>query len=232
MRSAIVFCSLLLLWGCSPKSAPTEIPNSSQPAPADEAAVDPDDSTAQSEPGESLATEELVPPVDTGVPVPVADAEANIPKKRRYRRGGSKIRKGDRALELRKVVNGAGKRVTLESQKAPILVLTFGASWCSPCKKELPALEKLAKRYSPVDVAFVAVNIDSTIAVGKAFMKRSGLRRVLAVYDPKNGNVQSYDPPTMPSVFIIKEGIVKHLHPGYRSGDERALKKAIDRELN
>jgi thiol-disulfide isomerase/thioredoxin len=170
--------------------------------------------------------------VEATSPEETAPPEAAAPTAtKRYRRGGGKVRKGSRATELKQAVNGAGKRVTLESQKAPVLVLTFGASWCAPCKKELPALEKLAKRYARTDVAFVAVNIDSTIAKGKTFMKQAGLKRVLAVYDPKNISVRSYAPPTMPSVFIMNEGVVKHVHPGFRSGDERKLKKAIDREL-
>lgn len=233
MRNLMILCSVILVSACGPNSgqrsmptasgaaAPETPPTEDAPPPANEVAAD-----------TSAAVTPLHPEDAALPPTPPQEAEpTGVEAKKRYRRGGGKVRRGGRAIELRNAVNGSGKRVTLESHKAPILVLTFGASWCAPCKKELPELEKLAKGYAPSDVAFVAVNIDSTIATGKTFMKRAGLRRVQAVYDPKGTNVQSYDPPTMPSVFIMKEGIVKHLHAGFRSGDERKLKKAIDREL-
>lgn len=230
MRKAMILCSLMLAWACGAQGGKRNVPNSSGSVAQE---------TANSETASEAADEQTTPPSDEN-PAAVEEPDTTPPEeaeapaveaRKRYRRGGGKVRKGGRAAELRKAVNGAGKRVTLESQKAPVLVLTFGASWCAPCKKELPALEKLAKKYARSEVAFVAVNIDSTISVGKTFMKRAGLKRVLAVYDPKNTNARSYNPPTMPSVFIMKEGIVKHLHPGFRSGDERKLKKAIDREL-
>jgi thiol-disulfide isomerase/thioredoxin len=227
MHKLMILSSLMLAWACGSQSGKRSIPNTSDPVDHEEASSETVPTTPQPEES-SLPVEE----VEATSPEETAPPEAAAPTAtKRYRRGGGKVRKGSRATELKQAVNGAGKRVTLESQKAPVLVLTFGASWCAPCKKELPALEKLAKRYARTDVAFVAVNIDSTIAKGKTFMKQAGLKRVLAVYDPKNISVRSYAPPTMPSVFIMNEGVVKHVHPGFRSGDERKLKKAIDREL-
>ncbi len=232
MRTTIILYSLFWAMACTPKGQQTATPSSSESIEQEqENALVESEPQAEEESTSTEPAEEPASPSTEEPPVAEAPSEAIAPTKKRYRRGGGKVRRGDRALELKKVVNGAGRRVTLESHKAPILVLTFGASWCAPCKKELPALEKLARGYSPKDIAFIAVNIDSSIAKGKVFMKRSGLKRVLAVYDPKSTNVQSYDPPTMPSTFVINDGIVKHLHAGFHSGDERKLKRVIDREL-
>lgn len=148
-----------------------------------------------------------------------------------YRRSGAKVREGDRAVELARAVDETGNRVTLASLPAPVVVVTFGASWCDPCEKELPALDQLARTFDPAAVSFVAVNIDSTLDKGKRFMQRFGFERVRALYDPKQTSVGSYDPPTMPTLFIVNRGIVKHVHAGFRSGDESAIQKAIEREL-
>ncbi|MCP4445781.1 MAG: TlpA family protein disulfide reductase [Myxococcales bacterium] len=139
--------------------------------------------------------------------------------------------KGDRAAEFVSVKNGEGKKISIKSFKKKVVVLTFGASWCKPCRKELPAYEKLAKKYDKKKVIFIAVNIDSKVSKGKAFMKKSGVSTMLGVYDPKSSTVESYDPPTMPSTFVIKKGIVKHVHAGFRKGDTAALKKIIDKNL-
>ncbi len=143
----------------------------------------------------------------------------------------AKVRKGDRASKFVSVKDAAGKTFKLKKYKDRIVVLTFGASWCKPCKKELPAFEKLAKKYDKKKVIFVAVNIDSNLSKGKAFAKKAGLKQVVAVFDPKSSTVESFEPPTMPSTFIIKRGIVKHVHAGYRDGDIGKLAKLINKEL-
>ncbi len=143
----------------------------------------------------------------------------------------AKVRKGDRAAEFVSVKDGAGKRASLKKYKDQVVVLTFGASWCKPCGKELPAYEKLAKSYDSKKVVFLAVNIDTKTSKGKAFMKKAGLSTVVGLYDPKASTVESYDPPTMPSTFVIKKGIVRHVHAGYRKGDVAKLKKVIDKTL-
>jgi cytochrome c biogenesis protein CcmG, thiol:disulfide interchange protein DsbE len=143
------------------------------------------------------------------------------------------IKQGDRAAEFVSVVDGSGKAVSLKAFKDKVVVVTFGASWCEPCKKELPAYEKLAQKYQKrgAAVIFIAVNIDSEAGKGKKFMSQAGLRVVRAAYDKQKSTVESYDPPKMPSTFVIRRGIVKHVHAGYASGDENALSSVIDREL-
>jgi peroxiredoxin len=143
----------------------------------------------------------------------------------------AKVRKGDRAASFVAVKNGAGKAIKIKSYKDRVVVLTFGASWCKPCSKELPAFEKLSKKFDKKNVIFLAVNIDSKTSKGKAFMKKAGISNVMALYDPKSSTVESYEPPTMPSTFVIKKGIVKEVHAGYRSGDVAKLEKLIKKEL-
>ena len=142
----------------------------------------------------------------------------------------AKVRAGDRAASFVAVKDAKGKVVKLKSYKDRVVVLTFGASWCKPCKKELPAFEKLAKKYDSKEVVFLAINIDTKLAKGKEFMTNAGLKRVRALFDPKSSTIKSYDPPTMPSTFIIKKGIVKHVHAGYRGGDVEKLEKLIAKE--
>ncbi|MBL4632742.1 MAG: TlpA family protein disulfide reductase [Kofleriaceae bacterium] len=176
-----------------------------------------------SEPGDAVATDNSSGSSDT--------ATASTPdpnRKARYRKSGSKVVVGDKALDLSGAIDDNGNPVSLESYQAPVLVLTFGASWCAPCKKEIPALDKIAQGFDSSKVDFVAVNIDTSVKSGTKFMNSFGLTRVRSVFDPKNKSVRRYDPPTMPSVFIVREGIVKHVHAGFRSGDADKFKKLID----
>jgi len=142
----------------------------------------------------------------------------------------AKVRTGDRAAEFVKVTDKNGKRLKLRKYKKGVVVLTFGASWCPPCKEELPALEKLAAKYGS-SVTFIAVNIDNDRAKGKQFMRKVGLKRVLGAYDPQHSTVDTWEPPAMPTTFVISRGVVKHMHKGFRKGDGKKLAKAIDKEL-
>jgi hypothetical protein len=51
-------------------------------------------------------------------------------------------------------------------------------------------------------------------------------------YEPSGASAEAYDPATMPTTFVIDgHGIVRHIHAGYRRGDERALAAKLDRLL-
>ena len=123
--------------------------------------------------------------------------------------------------------------MSLKPLKGDVVVLTFGASWCEPCHKELPALERLAQHYKKAGakVVFMAVNIDNQKAKGKHFMDKAGLHAVRETFDTAKSTVEAYDPPKMPSVFVIKHGVVKYVHAGFTPGDEKKIASAIDHQL-
>jgi thiol-disulfide isomerase/thioredoxin len=141
----------------------------------------------------------------------------------------AEVNVGDRAPELVQAKDGRGKRVRLKGYQGKLVVLTFGASWCKPCKKELPAWEKLAKKYKGQSVVFLAVNIDKEPAKGAEFIKEARLVAMQAAYEPDGATVESYEPPTMPTTYVIDgRGIVRFRHEGYRAGDEKALGAKLD----
>lgn len=144
----------------------------------------------------------------------------------------AEVRGGDRAAEFIAAKDGRGRRVKLKQYRDKIVVITFGASWCQPCKKELPAWEALARQYKSKGVVFLAMNIDQDLAKGKQFIKDAGLKTMRAVYEPGGDTVKTYDPPTMPTTYVIDQrGIVRYLHAGYRKGDASKLAAQLDELL-
>lgn len=141
---------------------------------------------------------------------------------------------GDRAVEFRQVVDEDGEGASLREERGAIVVVTFGASWCDPCEKELPAFEDLAEHYAEAgaDVTFFAVNVDSELSTGRAFMDQFDFEHADALFDPNRATVRLYAPPAMPSTFIIdSRGLVRVVHEGYRPGDEDELREAVDQLL-
>ena len=105
------------------------------------------------------------------------------------------------------------------------VLYTFGASWCQPCHKELPAWDKIATKLAG-KVLFVSVNINNDAGEGKEFIDSLKLKHLFVVYmpDEQSAAMKAYDPDRMPSTFVIDpEGIVRIVQYGYDKGDEDKL---------
>lgn len=142
----------------------------------------------------------------------------------------AEIKVGDRAPELDAAKTEAGKDWKLKSQKGWVL-MTFGAKWCVPCAKELPAWDKLAPTFKG-KVTFVAVNVNNERKDGKKFHDKLKLKNMVRVYMPQEQATadEAYDTGTFPSTFVVDpKGIIRHIHTGYESGDEDKLKETLSK---
>ncbi len=143
----------------------------------------------------------------------------------------AEVKPGDRAPELDGARDERGKAFKLKAYRGKWVVMTFGGSWCKPCKKELPAWDRLAGKWAG-KVVFIAVNLDNDKAKGKKFMDGLKVRKMLRAYAPEETTAAAdiYSPPKQPSTYVIDpKGIVRDLHAGYESGDEAKLDRLLGR---
>ena len=115
----------------------------------------------------------------------------------------AEVKKGDRFVEL-DAKTAAGKKFRLKDMAGKWVLYTFGASWCEPCRKELPAWDKIAPKLAG-KVLFVSVNINNDAAEGKQFMDSLKLQpRLPGVLarrrQPGDEGLRSR---SMPSTFVI-----------------------------
>ena len=54
----------------------------------------------------------------------------------------------------------AGKAVNLAQYKGQVVMINFWASWCGPCRQEMPILEKLQRKYKPMGFTMIGVNVE------------------------------------------------------------------------
>jgi thiol-disulfide isomerase/thioredoxin len=112
-------------------------------------------------------------------------------------------------------------------EKDGIVLLDFWASWCEPCKKELPLLDKMAPRLRARGVEIVAVNIDDNRDKAAEFVRSHGLH-LTVVTDGAKKIVGAWEPPKMPSSFVVdKGGVVRAVHGGFEPGDEGKLEAEL-----
>ncbi len=143
----------------------------------------------------------------------------------------AEVKEGDHYVELDIAKTAAGKKFRLKDMAGHWVLYTFGAKWCQPCHKEIPAWDKLAPKYKG-KVIFVAVNINNDVEEGKKFVDSLKLKNMLAVFlpDDKSAAMKSYDPDHMPSTFVIDpKGIVRIVQYGYDAGDESKLADKLDK---
>jgi thiol-disulfide isomerase/thioredoxin len=72
-----------------------------------------------------------------------------------------------------------GKETTLAAYRGRILVVEFFATWCAPCRKDLPEISSLQEKFPPEQVAFVAVSADPTSGTAErvpAYVREMGLK--------------------------------------------------------
>jgi len=127
-----------------------------------------------------------------------------------------------------------GKSVTAADFKGKVVVMNLWATWCAPCKIEMPTLAKLAKQYEGKPVAVVAVSIDKPEAVNeaKAFIAQNAPLRFYNDPDAKLPWSIKPEAAGMPTTLILgKDGLERGRISGQADWDQAGAKSVIDKAL-
>jgi len=123
-----------------------------------------------------------------------------------------------------------GQNMRLQEQRGHVVLVNFWASWCGPCKQEMPHLNRLYEKYRASGFVLLGVNIDEDPRQAAASAQRMGLKFPVLLDGDKRVSRQ-YELSSMPSTVLIdRDGRVRHVHLGYRDGLEDTYEKQI-REL-
>ncbi|QKX16892.1 TlpA disulfide reductase family protein [Microbulbifer sp. YPW1] len=115
----------------------------------------------------------------------------------------------------------------LSEQRGEVIMLNFWASWCGPCREEMPLLNDLHARYEPVGFQVWGVNVDANREDAQAMLNKIPVEFPV-LFDSQSDVSKLFGVEAMPSsVFIDRDGKVRYVHKGYRSGDEAEYKKII-----
>ncbi len=120
----------------------------------------------------------------------------------------------------------------LEDEATKAVVISFFATWCAPCKKELPVLQQLWKAYEKDGLRIVVVSIDKekeAVASLAAFAEELGLTYPV-VSDRFNLLARRYlgATTTLPSLFITDgDGVIKSIHQSYDDDAAFELEKEL-----
>jgi thiol-disulfide isomerase/thioredoxin len=114
----------------------------------------------------------------------------------------------------------AGKAVNLEQFKGQVVMINFWASWCGPCRTEMPILEKLHAKYKPMGFTMVGINVEPDPKLAVDWLKSTPVSFPILL-DTKSEVSKLYQVAGMPSTVIVdRKGNLRWLHRGYKAGDE------------
>ena len=114
------------------------------------------------------------------------------------------------------------------------IVISFWATWCTPCKKELPHLQTLHDKYKDKGLTLITIAEDAPKTQPKVspYVKSKKLTFPVLL-DPDNEILHLFQGNTLPyRVVIDYEGDILETHQGYNPGDEVLLEKKINKLLN
>lgn len=120
-----------------------------------------------------------------------------------------------------------GANLKLSEYRGKVVLLNFWASWCGPCRQEMPLLEKMHNKYKGLGFTVMGVNVEENSAKAKGIVKKDKLTFPI-LFDTQSRASKLYQVSAMPSTVLIdRNGKMRYLHKGYKAGDEKTYVKWI-----
>lgn len=124
-----------------------------------------------------------------------------------------------------------GDVVRLSELRGSVVFINFWATWCLPCREEMPAMERLYREHRDAGFVMVAVSVDADSKVVPPFVTQHGLTFPVAL-DGKMDVANAYGVRALPSSFIVDaQGNLAALALGPRAWDNDASHALVERMI-
>ena len=101
-------------------------------------------------------------------------------------------------------INGNGATVSLDDWRGKVVLLNLWATWCVPCRKEMPALDRLQGALGSSDFEVVALSIDRAGAAGaRRFLDSIGIKNLKLYADPTAKLANTFRAPGLPMTILV-----------------------------
>ncbi len=116
--------------------------------------------------------------------------------------------------------SSTGENLRLSEFRGDVVMINFWATWCGPCRQEMPLLDELYARYERVGFNLLGVNIDDDSRRAMQMIEELGVDFPV-LFDARKEVSKLYKVDAMPvTVLVDREGKVRHVHHGYKPGYE------------
>ncbi len=116
--------------------------------------------------------------------------------------------------------SATGENLRLSEFRGDVVMINFWATWCGPCRQEMPLLDELFTRYQRVGFNLLGVNIDDDSRRAMKMIEDLGVSFPV-LFDENKEVSKLYQVEAMPvTVIVDREGTVRYVHQGYKPGYE------------
>lgn len=120
-----------------------------------------------------------------------------------------------------------GAKISPAQFKGDVVMINFWATWCVPCRAEMPKLEALYQRYNKLGFKLLAVNVENNPEGVKKWLAETPVSFPV-LFDTKSEVSKLYKVETMPTTVIVaKDGTMRYLHHGYQPGYENDYQNEV-----
>jgi peroxiredoxin len=124
----------------------------------------------------------------------------------------------------------AGNNVRLSEHRGEVVLINFWASWCGPCRQEMPLLDELHNRYKALGFTVLGVNVEEDPRQARRLLEDMAVSFPV-LFDDRSVVSKAYDVIAMPSTVLVdRNGQMRYLHKGYKPGLEDVYLEQV-REL-
>ena len=142
--------------------------------------------------------------------------------------GGGQVAVGEPIPDIVVRSVRGGKTINIGAMRGKVVLLDIWASWCGPCKEEMPLLDDMAARLKTKGVEFVAVSIDEDKADAEGFLSVRPKWTLTVAHDPKGKVPDLLQPPKMPTAYLIDgRGVLRYVNAGFERADAKKIESRL-----
>ena len=123
-----------------------------------------------------------------------------------------------------------GRNLRLSEYRGEVVLINFWASWCGPCRQEMPILSDLHERYKSLGFTVLGINVEEDSTDARRLLGKTPVSFPVLL-DNTSSVSRQYDVVAMPSTVLVdRNGNMRYLHKGYKPGLEEQYLRQV-REL-
>ncbi len=135
-------------------------------------------------------------------------------------------------VEIAAIDFAADREVRLGEGAAKVRVVDFWATWCDPCREQLPFLDRLATEYGPQGLSVTGVAFDEDRAAVERFLEHTPVSFQILWDKGGTSLAERLEVTRLPTTLVLdRRGVVREVHLGFDRGDERNIEDTVRRLL-
>ena len=120
-----------------------------------------------------------------------------------------------------------GNNIRLSEYRGQVVLINFWASWCGPCRQEMPHLDDLHQKYEALGFTVFGVNVEQDRRMADKVLRDIPVTFPI-LFDDDNSVSRLYDVDAMPATVLVdRSGEIRFMHRGYKPGYEDQYEQQV-----